>query len=299
MTDRPVATIVITTKNRKDELRVALASAVQQSVPCEVLVMDDGSTDGTSQMVRDEFPQVVLHRSDESIGLIRQRNRATEMATAPFVFSIDDDAAYVSKRTVEQTLREFDLPEIGAIGIPYVNIHLDSKVFQQAPDDKTVYVIDRYIGVAHAVRRDIFLTLGGYRGHFFQQCEEGDYCIRLMNAGYYIRAGRADPLHHFVSPHRSHKRIVVYNARNHILFAFHNVPGLKMCLYAVGTSIRCLQNNRQHPIWVLSGLAKGIYMCLTGSVKRQPVSRAVFAASRIMKRSAPMPLSAVKLIVGR
>ena len=44
----PVASVVITTRNRCDELVDAVRSALNQSVPVEVLVIDDGSTDGTA-----------------------------------------------------------------------------------------------------------------------------------------------------------------------------------------------------------------------------------------------------------
>ena len=52
------ATIVIVTKNRKEELRDAVLSALNQVGRLEILVIDDGSTDGTSEMIRAEFPTV-------------------------------------------------------------------------------------------------------------------------------------------------------------------------------------------------------------------------------------------------
>ena len=46
------ATVLITTKNRCDELRNALRSVVSQSMPVEILVIDDGSSDDTPAMLR-------------------------------------------------------------------------------------------------------------------------------------------------------------------------------------------------------------------------------------------------------
>ena len=45
------ATVVITTKNRREDLLKAVASAWSQTARPEVLVIDDGSTDGTSEAV--------------------------------------------------------------------------------------------------------------------------------------------------------------------------------------------------------------------------------------------------------
>jgi len=44
------------------ELRAALLSAFEQTGHPEVMVIDDGSTDGTADMVRAEFTRAVLHR---------------------------------------------------------------------------------------------------------------------------------------------------------------------------------------------------------------------------------------------
>ena len=130
---KPLATVVITTKNRRDELSHAVRSALSQSILAEVLVIDDGSSDGTAEMVRAEFPLVRLERSESSLGLITQRNRAARLATGEVLFSIDDDAVFASPHTVEQTLREFEHPRVGAVAIPYVEPRKSTIVYQKAP----------------------------------------------------------------------------------------------------------------------------------------------------------------------
>ncbi len=218
------ATIVITTKDRKDELRIAIQSCLAQSAKPQVLVIDDGSTDGTSEMVRAEFPGVTLYRNEVSTGYIAQRNRGAELAAGDILFSIDDDAAFSTPHIVEQTLAEFTHPRIGAIAIPFINVRKDDVLRHRAPGNAGVYVASSYIGTAHALRRDVFLKLGGYRAHLIHQGEEGDYAIRLLAAGYVVALGRADPIHHFESPKRSSKRMSLYGRRNDILFGWHNVP---------------------------------------------------------------------------
>src|SRR4051812_19167164 len=129
----PPATIVITTRNRKEELARAVASALTQTVACEVLVVDDGSTDGTADLVRREFPAVRVVRCDESAGYIVRRNQAASLARAPVVVSIDDDATFPSPRTVEQSLADFDHPRVGAVAVPFVNVWDGPAVLQAAP----------------------------------------------------------------------------------------------------------------------------------------------------------------------
>ena len=127
------ATIVIVTRNRVEELRLAVRSAIAQSIQPEVIVVDDGSHDGTAAAVATEFPGVRLISHPDSHGYIRRRNQAAAIASAPILFSIDDDAELRSTQTVEQTLREFDSPQIGAVAIPCIEPNKGNSVFQQAP----------------------------------------------------------------------------------------------------------------------------------------------------------------------
>ena len=114
------ASVIIATRNRKEELQIALSSALGQTVRPEVVVIDDGSTDGTAHNVRANFPSVRLERSETSQGYIVQRNRGAHLAKGRILFSIDDDAEFSTPRIVEQTLRDFDDPRIGAVAIPYL-----------------------------------------------------------------------------------------------------------------------------------------------------------------------------------
>ena len=234
----PTAAVVITTKNRRDDLRVALASAVSQSAQPLVVVVDDGSTDGTADMVRTEFPTVTLHRADVSQGYIVQRNRGADLAAADVVFSIDDDAAFSTPAVVGQTLADFaGQPRVGAVAVPFVNVNRENVLRQRAPSDAGVYVNEDYIGTAHAVRRDVFRQLGGYRPALFHQGEERDFCLRMLDAGHVVRLGRADPIHHFESPRRDTKRMDLYGRRNDVLFAWHNVPWPTVVPHLLGTTV--------------------------------------------------------------
>src|SRR5262249_60916052 len=107
--------VVIVTKNRKSDLRSAILSALEQTASPEVLVMDDGSTDGTSEMVRSQFPQARLEQSVHSLGYIVQRNRAARLTSADLIVSIDDDAIFSSPRVVEQAIATFGHPRVAAV----------------------------------------------------------------------------------------------------------------------------------------------------------------------------------------
>jgi len=289
------ATVVITTKNRKDELRTAIQSALIQTARPEVLVIDDGSSDGTSDMVRAEFPTVTLHRSEQSAGLIAQRNRGAECAKGDILFSIDDDAAFSSPHVVEQTLTEFSHPRIGAIAMPFIDVNKDNVLQQRAPDDAAIHVTAAYVGTAHALRRDLFLKLGGYRSHLVHQGEEGDFTIRLLAAGYVVALGRADPIHHFESPKRSSRRMAVHGRRNDILFGWHNVPLVDLPLRWIRATAGGIRHGvtKGQFIWSIEGLACGYGATVKYFGERAPVSRDTY---RLYRRLAgkSLPLTEVE-----
>lgn len=89
--------LIITTYNWKEALAVVLASAfLQTRLPDEIIVADDGSSDGTAEMVRNiagQAPMPVYHswQEDKGFRAARSRNRAIASATGEYVILIDGD----------------------------------------------------------------------------------------------------------------------------------------------------------------------------------------------------------------
>lgn len=280
------ASIVIVTRNRSAELRVALASAVEQHGEPEVLVMDDGSTDGTAGMVRREFTGVRLVESAVPRGYIAQRNRAAALATGDVIVSLDDDARFSAPDVVETTLAELADPRVGAVAMPFVHLHQGPTVLQRAPGPDGVWVTNAYIGTAHAVRRDLFLRLGGYREAFGHYFEEPDLCIRLMQAGFAVRLGRAAPILHHESARRDPGRGIRYLCRNHVLFTWFHVPqphlvprALAVLAYDLAWGVRSRQ-----PRAAVQGLRAGLRYVTGHRHERAPVSVADYRRWRSLRR---------------
>jgi glycosyltransferase involved in cell wall biosynthesis len=280
------ATIVITTRNRKEELRRAVLSCLKQSIPCEILVIDDGSTDGTSDMVRREFPSVQLHRRDVALGLIVRRNEGARLASGEVIISIDDDAELSHSELVARTLQDFEHRYIAAVAIPFINIRQSPTVHQRPPDSERIWITNEYIGTAHAIRRDIFNKLGGYREFLVHQHEEGDFCIRLLEAGYFVRLGRAEPVIHHESLNRSTERMEVYGQRNLMLFAWYNVPVPTVLWHLPVTIVNGirwgLKNHSSR--YRCRGSVEGLRAILHERHKRAPVSRLTNRLFRRLKK---------------
>ncbi|MCY2952920.1 MAG: glycosyltransferase family A protein [Planctomycetota bacterium] len=270
----PAATVVITTKNRKDELRTALASVVRQTVAVEILVFDDGSTDGTSEMVAAEFPQARLHRVEQSLGIIEARNAAIPLATAPIAITIDDDCVFPTEDIVKQTLADFDHPRVGVVAIPSIDVRKSQETIGLAPDREGVYICSQFRGGANAIRKDLFVKLEGYRGFLWRQGEEADFCIRMLDAGYVVRVGLAEPIHHYESLARDRTKIMYYTSRNNVLYAWYNVPMPYFPAHLAATTWNCLRAGMRYGY--VTAAVKGI-VCGYGAMAHERGRRAALS----------------------
>lgn len=290
------ATVVITTRNRREALRSALQSALEQRGTVEVLVVDDGSTDGTSALVRDEFPEARLIRASSPQGSIVQRNLGFSEARGPVVLSLDDDAVFSSSDTVAEALAELDHPRVGAVALPLVDVRQSGRTVRPPAPPGRSYVGWGFLGSGVAVRRDLFLHLGGYRAAFFRQNEEKDFCIRMLDAGYVTRLGTGSPVHHFESPVRDRGQILFYQCRNDVLYAWYDVPMPYLPLHMLGTTVKALSRLRRpremRP--VLQGLAAGYRACIGQRRYRRPVARRTYRLFRRLSVGGPLPLDDVE-----
>lgn len=267
-------------------------------MPVEIIVVDDAANDEVERMARVGFSGVRYFRLGKAKGPAFQRNRGIELATSAIVFPLDDDSLFVSRRTVEQTLAEFDHPRIGAVGIPYVNVKHDARVLQSAPRDGAIHVTYGFVGAAHAVRRDVFLKVGGFREHFFYMGEESDFCLRMLRDGYVTRLGNADPVHHLESPRRNLRRASFSGRRNDIRFAWHNVPLPEFPLHLAGTTFNGFKAALTQGCFasMVGGAAAGYADVLRRWNERKPVSRRTYRLHRALKKR-PLKLEEIEWLL--
>ena len=230
----PSVSICIVTRNRKDELLRALASCRAQTYgPLEIRVYDNGSTDGTEEAVREEYPEVHFSRSANDLGAAAQRNRGFAEAQGKYAFSLDDDAYYTDVRTIAQAVPLLEEnPAMAVLAMPFVEpAARDTASWRpaghEAKPEKPVPVRS-FVACACAFRRDAVLRVGGYREFFRQWGEERDLAIRLMDKGYSILYAGLPAVVHQGSARRDRADMEYFGVRNTLLFDFLNVPQPRM-----------------------------------------------------------------------
>ncbi|MCK5354811.1 MAG: glycosyltransferase family 2 protein [Methyloprofundus sp.] len=104
--------LIIPTYNRCSSLKRALHSVLQQTVcPDEIIVVDDGSTDDTLQMLSTEFPQV--HSiSQENKGVSAARNTGIQHAQGDWIAFLDSDDTWLAEKLAVQISALKKAPDI-------------------------------------------------------------------------------------------------------------------------------------------------------------------------------------------
>lgn len=99
---RPLVSVVIAAYNAEAYLEDTLRAALAQTYsPLEVVVVDDGSKDGTAALVRERFPDVHLIQQ-ENAGQAAARNRGVEEARGEVIAFLDADDLWLPEKIARQ-----------------------------------------------------------------------------------------------------------------------------------------------------------------------------------------------------
>jgi N-acetylglucosaminyl-diphospho-decaprenol L-rhamnosyltransferase len=197
---RPV--VVIPTWNACGLLADAVASLEAQTVPVDVVVVDNASTDDTLQMLSTRFPDVTVVRNTENLGFGRAVNRGAGEAGGADVMILVNNDAVCAPDFVAQLLEPFADPAVGmAAGvllqaadhglIDSAGIELDTTLgswdyLWNRPVGALVGARDPVgpCGGAAAYRLDAFQELGGFDETLFAYWEDVDLALRFRAAGW-------------------------------------------------------------------------------------------------------------------
>ncbi len=219
--------IIIVSWNTRDLLATCLESIFHSlslgqqegsgELPTEVIVVDNGSTDGTVEMLRRDYPGVRLVENRENVGFARANNQGIALSRGRYVLWLNTDAFVRGPALVRLVRFMEEHPEAGAAGprlyfgdgtlqhscssFPtlttelYGAVGLDrlfprSRTFGKYRmtywDMRDVRAVDVVMGACLMARREALQQVGGLDERFFMYSEEVDWCYRVRQAGWRI-----------------------------------------------------------------------------------------------------------------
>ncbi len=228
MSDKTASvSLVISVWNRKDDLRENLAAIREQTVkPLEVIVVDNDSTDGTPEMVIEEFPEVHLIRMPHSAyGACETFNVGFSSARGEYTGILDDDVI-LPKDFVERMMEEFEAePDSTVLLSPKVVEPEMPDWYKDSPAVNTPRYMSTFRGCGSMAKSAALREAGYYDIRFFIFGNERDLTTRLLNLGYRVKMVPSIEVFHKAPFGMRHgKRSLYYHVRNFWLYAFKYVP---------------------------------------------------------------------------
>jgi GT2 family glycosyltransferase len=227
----PTVTIAILNYQRRDALRRALQAAREQRWPSlEILAVDNASTDGSQEMVRDEFPDVHLVALPKNIAAAA-RNEGVQAAKGEIVFTLDNDVLFTTPDDVAHGVAAFERHPDAAV-VNFTILGPDGTLSRRDwchPRDLRrwadhEFLTDYVLEGASACRRDAFLATGGYWQPLFIGHEGWDLALRLLDAGHDLVYTPAVRVRHMVDQSvRPSGRIYYTFTRNSIWVALRSL----------------------------------------------------------------------------
>src|SRR5260370_42033391 len=115
--DGQLVTVLITSRNRPDELRSTLKTLRSQEYrPIELVVVDDHSNQPLEAIVSREWPGARVYRNADNLGLIASRSLGMRLASGADILSLDDDSCLIDPQCLSCAVaRMGEAPDLGVL----------------------------------------------------------------------------------------------------------------------------------------------------------------------------------------
>lgn len=231
--------IVLTQGNRPAQLKSALKSLLGQTeVVLDVVVVGNGwKPVGLPTGVKSVYIK-------ENLGIPAGRNAGVQSVQGDLLFFLDDDVILEDIDTLSRIYQKFVAkPKIALIqpqpkdpsGLPTPRRWIPR--LNTSNPERSSHMFSLWEG-ATTVRRDVFQKVGSWPYEFFYGHEGIDLVWRIWDAGYKCwYAGDVVVSHPVVEPATRHKIYYQYQARNRVIVARRNLPGIFSNLYLTNWKI--------------------------------------------------------------
>jgi len=217
MPQRPDLSVVIVNWNTRDLLAQCLKSVYETAsgVDFEIIVVDNASTDGSVEMVRERFPHVHIIANSENVGFVHANNQALACCRGRYVLLLNSDTQVLPGSLYKAVQFMDEHPRAGMVGVRLLNpdgtfqasytpfptlwrefLMLSGLgrwlVRQTFPSygpqaERGAQHVKGYLEGAYLMaRRQAVGEIGGLDEHIFMYAEDVDWCYRFHQAGWEV-----------------------------------------------------------------------------------------------------------------
>lgn len=214
---KPDLSIIIVSWNVCELLQNCLRSVLaQQGLRLQIIVVESASTDGSLEMVAEQFSQVELIACSENVGFPRGNNLGLAQANGRFILLLNPDTMVQAGALAKMVAYLEENQQVGVVGAQLLNEDdtvqssrrrfptlwtaffestwlqpyapqaiLDRYYVRDIPDEATA-VVDWVMGACLMTRQEIVAQVGGLDEAYFMYSEELDFCRRIQQADWQV-----------------------------------------------------------------------------------------------------------------
>jgi GT2 family glycosyltransferase len=259
----PRITVVLLTHNRIREAVETVGTLLALPERPRVIVVDNASTDGTTALLAERFPELDVVRAESNLGAAG-RNLGAARVTTEFMAFCDDDSHWLPGSLARAVELLDCFPRVGLLSARM--LVGDSRELDDTCHAMSMSPLPRiglpgpalvgYMAGACVFRTALFLALGGYEPRLFIGCEEELVALDVLSSGHAIVYADELIVHHRPSALRDAPLRRRMLARNAAWIAWLRLP-LAEALCATWHAVAALRHEG-HPWADAAGLMRGI-----------------------------------------
>jgi hypothetical protein len=221
--ESPEVSLITVNWNTRDLLLKSLEAllATAEGLNVEIVVVDNGSRDGSAEAVKEAFPQVTVIANKKNLGFARAVNQALARAHAPYIVIFNTDIIFTAGALANMLAYVKENADVGLVGANLLNedgtpqnsfapfpglctellnkgmlrLLFPEKYATKASEDEARDV-DSLVGACMLVERGALEKVGGLDERYFFYLEETDWAKRMKESGYrVVHLGRAKVYH--------------------------------------------------------------------------------------------------------
>lgn len=197
----PLVSVIIINYNGRKYLSGCLDSLNRGTFrDFELIIVDNGSSDGSLELIKEKFPEVKLLELGENLGLSIASNRGRFMARGKYLFFFNNDTIADKDMLAELVRVAESDPDLGICGcktLTYdgkrqINCGVDMDIFGYPYGKGLVF----YVDAAIFIQAKVFDKINGFDRKLFLYCEDRDLCWRVWLCGYKVVAVKTAVFRH-------------------------------------------------------------------------------------------------------